>query len=334
MTQRRAAGDFSSFVAVDDFDFHVGDFDEDRLIHGMGQRVIWPYGALLGESGALYVLERKFVHQMTGGLWIMTKKDGALELVPSAVYSARGEVRRERTADRLIFRDHLMAKLGNHSPAEEQSFLMEVADDEFLWQEGSLLDVRGRGLGTGLQFFFLDQAMPVGYFSRAYWMSGTALGERVEGICGFEHCYWTGRGEWKEMPFYADRQIAWSLFCNRYDDGEIEWGHVVCGRDGTGALLISDNTKKVLTTSQFERSFAMDDQDYIRSARYRADDQEWEFLADTDGMMTQFNKARWGGYRAQSGVLRKVGDTRVPNYSFTWIEAFADRIREEGLVKA
>lgn len=333
MTRRRA-GNFSKVVAVDDFDFHIGDFDEDRLIHGMGQRVIWPYGGLLGESGTLYVLERKFVHQMTGGLWIMTKKDGQLQLVPSAVYSARGEVRRERTEDRLVYRDQLMAKLGELSPAEEQGFLMEVTDDELVWQEGSLLDVRGQGLGPGMQFFFLDEAMPFGYFSRAYWLTGTAMGERVEGIGGFEHSYWSGRGEWKEMPFYADRQVAWSLFCNRYDDGEIEWGHVVLGRDGTGALLISDNTKKVLATAEFERAFEMDDQDYVKSARYRAGDQEWEFVADVEGHMTQFNKARWGGYRAQSGVLRRVGDTRVPNYSFTWIEAFADRIREENLVKS
>jgi len=329
----RRAGDFSSLVAVDDFDFHIGDFDQDRQIHGLGQRVIWPYGGLLGESGSLYVLERKFVHQITGGLWIMTKKDGELALVPSAVYSARGEVRRELTPDRHTYRDHLMAKLGDLSPTEEQPFLMEITDDEFVWQEGTLLDIRGKGLGPGLQFFFLDEAMPFAYFSRAYWMTGTALGEKVEGICGFEHSYWRERGEWKELPFFADRQVAWSLFCNRYDDGEIEWGHVVCGRDGTGALLIADNTKKVLTTSEFQRSFDMDDQDYVRAAHYRAGDQEWEFTADTDGQMTQFNNARWGGYRAQSGVLRRVGDTRVPNYTFTWIEAFADRIRDEGLAK-
>jgi len=60
----------------------------------------------------------------------------ALNLVPKAVHSARGELRREFTPDRHIYRDHLMAKLGDLAPPDEQSFHLEVTDDTLAWAEG------------------------------------------------------------------------------------------------------------------------------------------------------------------------------------------------------
>jgi hypothetical protein len=50
--------------------------------------------------------------------------------------------------------------------------------------------------------------------------------------------------------------------------------------------------------------------------------------------MGGFNKARWGGYRAQGGLTRRQGDDRTLVNGWTWLECFADRIRSEGLVRA
>ncbi len=329
--RNRRAGDFSGHVVVGPYDFHIADFDQDRQIYGMGQRVIWPYGGLRDAAGNLYVLERKFVHQMTGGLWIMHNCDGALKLVPAAVFSARGEVRRELCPERHIYRDHLMAKLGAMSPAEEQPFYFEVSDDDLCWQEGELCDLRGHSLGPGLQAFFLGDEFPWLYFSRAFWVTGTILGEPVSGIAGYEHSYWRERAEWKELPYYARQQLAWSLFCNQYEDGSIEWGHIICNRGGVGALMVANEKQALLTTGEFDSSFRLDNEGYVGSATYQADGDGWQFTADSGGHMTQFNTARWGGYLAQSGVIRRIGDTRTPTYSFTWLEAFADRIADEGL---
>lgn len=325
--------DFGNQAVVGPYDFSVDDLDENLELHGVGQRAIWPYGGLRDAAGNLYVLERKFVHQMTGGLWLMTDRDGALNLAPLAVHSARGELRREQQPGRRIYRDHLMAKMGELAPEQEQSFHLEVGDDELVWAEGELCDLRGRGLGPGLHFFLPDRAWPFLYISRAFWMEGTVLDESVSGIVLFDHGYWRDRGEWKEQPFYTQRQVAWNVFCNRYEDGTFEWGHIVRGTDGTGACMVASADEPLATTGTFEAAFTLDDGDYVNSARYRVGDREWEFTGTEAGRMTHFNKARWAGYRAQSGVMRRVGDDRRVTNAFVWLECFADRIRAEGLAK-
>jgi hypothetical protein len=326
-------GDFGNQAVVGAFDFRLADLDENLEIHGVGQRAIWPYGGLRNEAGDLYVLERKLVHQMTGGLWLMSDKAGALNLVPKAVHSARGELRREFTAERHIYRDHLMAKLGDLAPPDEQSFHLEVTDDSLQWAEGELCDLSGSALGPGMQFFGVDRDWPFMYITRAFWTTGTVLGDAVSGIIWFDHGYWRDRGEWKEQPFYTQRQVAWNVFSNHYDDGSHEWGHIVRGTGGIGACMVAGGDRAVAATADLDVTFVLDDQDYVASARYAAGEHEWEFTSDPAGRMIHFNKARWAGYRAQSGLMRRVGDTRTVTNGFVWLECFADRIRSEGLAK-
>src|SRR5437763_679638 len=190
-------GDFGNQAVVGAFDFHLADLDENLEIHGLGQRAIWPYGGLRSESGDLYVFERKLVHQMTGGLWLMSD---------------------------------------------------------------------------------------------------------------------------------TQRQVAWNVFSNHYDDGTHEWGHIVRGTGGIGACMVAGDTAEIAATSDFGSTFTLDDQDYVSAARYAAGGHEWEFTADPAGRMVHFNKARWAGYRAQSGLMRRVGDNRTVTNGLVWLGCFADRI--------
>ena len=88
-----------------------------------------------------------------------------------------------------------------------------------------------------------------------------------------------------------------------------------------------------MTTSDLDCSFALDDADFVAAARFAAAGDTWEFTSEQSDRMTHFNKARWAGYRAQSGLMRRVGDNRTVTNGFVWLECFADRIRAEGLAK-
>jgi hypothetical protein len=333
MTVERRVGNFDSQAVVGAFDFRLADLDENLDIHGLGQRAIWPYGGLRNEAGDLYVLERKLVHQMTGGLWLMSDKDGALNLAPKAVHSARGELRRDFTAGRHVYRDHLMAKLGDLAPADEQTFHVDLTDDTLVWTEGELCDLRGQASGPGLAFFAPGR-WPFIYVARAFWTTGTVLGDPVAGIILVDHGYWRQRGEWKEMPFYTEQQVAWNVFSNRYEDGTHEWGHIVRGTGGLSACMVAGGDDVVVATGELTSAFVLDDSDFVASARFTAGGgQTWEFTAEPSDRMTHFNKARWAGYRAQSGRMRRVGDDRKVTNAFVWLECFADRIRAEGLAK-
>jgi len=329
----KRVGDFGNQAVVGEFDFHLADLDENLDIHGVGQRAIWPYGGLRNANGDLYVLERKLVHQMTGGLWLMSDKDGALNLVPKAVHSARGELRREFTPERHIYRDHLMAKLGDLAPPDEQSFHFELTDDTVQWTEGELCDLTGQASGPGLHFFGVDRDWPFMYIARAFWTTGTVMGDPVEGIILVDHGYWRDRGEWKEMPFYTERQVAWNVFSNRYEDGTHEWGHIVRATGGMSAAMVATNDGVVVATSEMASSFVLDDSDFVAAARFTAGGHTWEFTSEQSDRMTHFNKARWAGYRAQSGLMHRIGDDRRVTNGWVWLECFADRIRAEGLAK-
>ncbi len=327
----RRFGDLGPGCAVQSFDFHLRDLDENDPIYGLGQRGVWLYGGYRTPDGQLYVLERKYVHQMTGGLWMMSNEAGALELLPEAARTARGELRREMSPDRRIYRDQLMAKLGKHAPEDEIPLMMELTDGGMVWQEGELIDLKGVGLGPGLSMFVFERDWPMSYIGRALHTTGTIRGEPVEGVTFLDHGYWVPRREWKEEKFYGERQICWHVFWTEFEDGTHEWGQFMRATGGVAAGMVATDTETVAVTGDVESRFTLDDQDYVAAATHRIDDIAWEFTADPAGQMLDFSAARWGEYRAQAGVTQRVGETRPVKASFTWLETFCDRMRSDGL---
>ena len=97
----KRVGDFGKQAVVGAFDFHLADLDENVELHGLGQRAIWPYGGLRNAAGDLFVLERKLVHQMTGGLWLMSDKGGGVQELPARLRLAfgAGEARLQHSAE-------------------------------------------------------------------------------------------------------------------------------------------------------------------------------------------------------------------------------------------
>ena len=71
----------------------------------------------------------------------------------------------------------------------------------------------------GVQFFAPARREPLGYASQSYWVTGTILGEAVEGPIFFDHLYFQHGAEWKEYRWYIDLQISWNVFANKFDDG-------------------------------------------------------------------------------------------------------------------
>jgi hypothetical protein len=233
--------------------------------------------------------------------------------------------------DRRVYRDHLLAKLGRHAPADEIPLFMELTDDGMVWQEGSLVDLEGTGIGPGLSMFVLERDWPMSYIGRALHTTGTIRGEPVEGVTFLDHGYWVPRREWKEEKFYGERQICWHVFWTEFEDGSHEWGQVMRATGGVAAAMVATGEETVAVTGQVESRFTLDDQDYVATAHHRAGDIEWEFTAEPTGQMLDFSAARWGEYRAQAGVTQRVGETRAVKASFTWLETFCDRMRSDGL---
>ena len=183
-----------------------------------------------------------------------------------------------------------------------------------------------------MQFFAPMRDEPLGYASQCYWMKGTVLGEACEGPVFFDHLYFQHGIEWKEYRWYKDIQISWNVFGNRYDDGSVEFGHIVRGRQGwsVGAIVQNEEVRSMCTDVRGD--FTVDEDGYVVTADYDCGDAGvWTFDADPTQQMGGFNEARWGGYRAQGGQTRRKNDDRTVVNGWTWLECFSDRMRSEGL---
>ena len=209
---------------------------------------------------------------------------------------------------------------------------------ELLVQTGDTIDGVTIGLPSSadindsgtISFFAPMRDEGLMYVSVPYMMKGTIMGKPVEGAMYFDHLYFSHGIEWKEYAWSTDIQVSWNVFHNLFEDGSFEFGHIVQGAQGFSAGMVVDTKRGVTVSNHLDTDYAMDEEDCIAGASYSMKGKIWDFTADKDGRMLQFNKARWAGYRAQSGITRLRGDDRRVANGFTWLECFADRIRAQG----
>lgn len=335
MTDQGVLGAFNTRSLTGTYRPKIADYQFTQPRFGLNLQVTYIYGGLRSESGRFSIVERKFISSMTGGLFIMSNDTGSMELDAGTPRSARGEVRRTQTADELRWFDPIMRRIPDDIRVpEEQGLDLRVTDGHMSWTEGNLLNLEGGQPAAGVQFYSPMVDNNFYYISQPYWLTGTVLGEKCEGPMFLDHIYWQPHGlEWKETPFYTDRQVSWMVFANKLDDGSVQAGHVVRCTDGLSFVAISENDAPLQLSDRMDVSMTLDDDDYVTGATYDIDGTQWEYTEDADGHMEGHSKARWSGYRAQGGMFRRVGDSRKIVNGFCWVECFADRIRAEGLVK-
>lgn len=328
-------GAFGSRSLTATYQPKIADYQFTRPRFGLNLQVSYIYGGLRSESGRFSIVERKFISSMTGGLFIMSNDTGSMELDAGSPRSARGEVRRTQTDEELRWYDCIMQRIPEElKVAEEQPIDLRVTDGHISWNEGNLLDVAGTQPTAGVQFYSPMEGNNFYYVSQCYFVEGTILGERASGPVFLDHIYWDPHGlEWKETPFYTDRQVSWMVFGNKLDDGSVQFGHVVRCTDGLSFVCIAEDDRAAALTDQMDVRMELDADDYVTNAVYDIEGSRWNYREDADGHMEGHSKARWSGYRAQGGQFWRDDDQRKVVNGFTWVECFADRIRAEGLVK-
>lgn len=334
MTTSRALGDYNERTIVDAFDPRIADIEPTKSKYGLNLQVQYFYGGLRDEDRRLYVLERKFIGPMTSGLWLMTNRDAEhIKLAPQALRTARGEIRRHIGPDSHRYADALMAKVGaDLVPEGEQSLELTLTDRGVTWVEGELLQLEATPFGCGLMHYSPMPESSLLYTMQANRASGTIMGRPVTGFVLIDHGYWPHGTEWKEFRFFAHSQVAWNVFANEYDDGSVEAGFFIDGLGGFAVSGVFDEKGPVSSSSELGVAMTLGADDWVERATYSASGEQWDFTPDEHGQLREFSSARWAGYRAQSGVTTRRGDHRPVKVGWTWLEYFADRARDKGLV--
>jgi len=328
-------GDFATRPVVGAFDTDPEDMDLLGSKHGLGLQKSWLYGFFRDAEGLTYCVERNFVGSLTSGAFVMTQHgDPAKELDvhPDSGRSARGELRRTLTGKTRRWADPVFQRLPKGCfPEGEQPLELEYSKDKLVYNEGDILALEGVSAGLGMQYFIPSLDRPLLYTSTCFWMEGDFQGNQVSGPIWFDNAFWNHGLEWKEYGYFLDHQIMWHVFCNKFDDGSFEWGHLVSGRNGFSPGVVIQSSGEVELTSDTDAWFDLDEAGWPTEATFQVGDATYRMEAPKQGRMTQFSESRWAGYRAQLGQSRRDGDERVLVDGLTWNEGFpVDRVGPDG----
>ncbi|BDB43974.1 MULTISPECIES: hypothetical protein [Mycobacterium] len=332
---RQTFGDFGHRVVVGSFDPNPAHMQVDQSLHGLNIQATWLYGFLRDDEDLTYGVERKFVGSLTSGGFIMTQ-DGdpgqELNVHKDSGRSARGELRRVIGGVERKWSDPVFQRLPKGTlPEGEQPMTLYWNGAKLAYDEGDILSIEGPSVGNGMQFFVPSFHEPLIYTSTCYWTKGTIQGKTVQGPMWYDNAYWRHGLEWKEYGYFNDLQIMWQVFCNKFDDGTFEWGHLVNGKDGFTPGVVIRGTEVAAMTPTVSAKFELDSAGWPLAAVYDVAGEKYEFEGPVTGRMTEFSESRWANYRAQYGHLRKVGDDRKLVAGLSWLEGFVDRLVDEGL---
>ncbi|WP_009760414.1 hypothetical protein [Rhodococcus sp. JVH1] len=335
MDTRWKLGDFGTRPAVGAFETDPDEMDLLAEKHGLGVQKSWLYGFFRDEDGLTYCLERNFVGSLTSGLFVMTQNGSAeneLDVHPDSGRSARGELRRVLEGKTRRWHDPVFQKLPKGCfPEGEQPMDLEFSQNRLTYSEGDIVEMEGESAGLGMQFFIPSLDRPLLYTSTCFWMTGLFQGKRVSGPIWFDNSFWKHGVEWKEYGYFLDDQIMWNVFCNKFDDGSYEWGHLVSGRNGFSPGVVIQSTGDVQLTSDTDAWFDLDEDRWPIEATFQVGDATYRTDAPKTGRMTQFSESRWAGYRAQLGRTRRDGDDRALVDGLTWNEGFpVERVGPDG----
>ena len=317
----RRRGNFGFRSVVSTCEFSARDAYLEREFFGLVPMGTYFFSCLSDADGNFYAPIRKVVTEMSTGLQLSSNRDADnLDIAPEVFLSSH---RGAGVAWRIAEDEKSFAVSAAATPYS-RPFDITIADDEFSWGEGDLMQLHGRRLGLGYQWFTpnIDERGGNFYGSQAFAASGHVEGRDVQGYMAIDSFYGPTGQVYKNGPIFNAVELAWVSFVNTFEGGEHESGGLCLGKEHWGFALVSDQSGAVVETTEIEADVTLDSDRYVETARYVAGGTEWEFTATDRGQMRALAAARGDAYHGQAGTVRRVGDQRIPLTSHAWIETF------------
>ena len=176
------------------------------------------------------------------------------------------------------------------------------------WSDGTELDVHGRLLGPGMQWY---HPWPEGggcYTATIKYASeGTFLGREVIGFLGHEIHYMPPGRTWFNTRYGQGMEICWQQIANEYDDGTFVHATFAYGTEGWGFAMVHDESGRFHATTDVEIAAVVRDNGYPERITYSFSGQRWVWTIDPGG-----ERARTidGAPLGADGTCRREGDTR------------------------
>lgn len=320
-------GDFAFQMLVAPYRSNGAAMHDLRGFYGLHLSKTMPFGCLRDEAGEMYSVVRS-VNSPTGTpnptkfVYQSTRVDGKTLRMDKARMAAQAQTlmpTRALQGDTAVW-----TNLPDEPSEPGNGWKLEASGEHMHWVEDGLLDVQGRIIGPGMQWYLPGIDWGTFYISQLYDVSGTCEGRKVKGIMAVEQSYMAEGGQVhsKKCLIVNNRKhVVWCAFANVYADGSIDAGTFMVGHENLGFAFLTNEKGEARTTTDIEALVKHKDGSYfVDTSRVIIEGkEEWEFLPDPKGEMVDF----LGGFpptSQQEGRWRRVGDTRMPDRWFAWGE--------------
>ncbi len=318
-SRRRGNFDFRSLVST--CEFAARDAWCEREFFGLRPMATYWWSCLKDDDGNFLAPMRKVNTELSSGLQLSSNVGAAnLEIAPEVF----GRSQRGAGARWSLAEDESSFRVVAPATPYSEPFDLFVADDEFSWREGDLLDLHGARLGLGYQWYTpnVDERGGNLYVSQPFRVAGQVAGRAVHGFVCMDNFYGPVGQVYNNGPIFNVVELAWVTFGNFYADGAHEFGALCLGKEHWGFAVASNEAGPIIQTTEIAADVQLDADRYVSTALYRAAGTEWRFTAADRGQMRSLAAARGDTYHGQAGSVRRVGDDRTPVFSAGWIETF------------
>jgi hypothetical protein len=194
--------------------------------------------------------------------------------------------------------------------------------EECSWIEEGSMDIRGRLVKPGMQWYLPGRDAGMYYVANIFEMEGTILGKPVRGMIGFDPIHMYEGGEIyrsKDALVQEKLELVWYTWATRYKDGSIDAGHFLLGNDQFGFAILTNEHGQVRFTYDVTGEVNFGREGYWQEGiKYSAFGEQWEFTPDPRGRLVGLGTLK---NPQVDGRWKRVGDTREPEVWFAWGEA-------------
>lgn len=191
------------------------------------------------------------------------------------------------------------------------------------WYERDLVDLSGEAAGTVSQICNPDFAAPLVYNSRCIRVQGVFLGLNVDGWLQMDNAFLPNGGCWFNSDYHKGIQAASTNFATEYEDGAIDHGTMICGRENYNTFCVESSDRDPIVVIAPDIEIQLDDNEYpIRVSVDAGGGEVWEWrrLPGDNAKIpssTMEKAPRW-----IQGRFARRGETRKVVSADGWLECY------------
>lgn len=323
-------GDFGHQVVLGPFEITTEAMRPDFSPQGLTLDAGYIYSQFRDEDDNIYTFLRKVAGYWTGPLVMRSNASGGqIEMLSQMFDSYTGALEVDWDADRIRWRSP------EALPDVKHPFSFSTTTEKASWVEGDLLEIDGRMLRPGMQWYCPNPRYPGLYALHVYQAEGTILGRKVKGWFGYDFIYFLPGVPWQKGPYPGRLETAYHTLANEYDDGTVEIGMICYGLEGWTFAILSDGETLTHCAREVDVQIVRKPNGYPHEILFSFDDVEYHWRADPRGELSTVKgfSGSTDVYRGAEGHCQRVGDPRTIVNGQGWIDFFQDERVEGKLVE-